>query len=128
MLYSRFEIGIICSLDCYNIIIENNTVYNNTKMGVMFSRNMYDSVSRNNIITHEEKGIVISESHNNSVYNNHISDSDRGIDLDKESFGNTIHHNAIENIPDPSEALHIEEGAAANNTLYSNKPISFDRQ
>ena len=26
MLYSRFEIGIICSLDCYNIIIENNSV------------------------------------------------------------------------------------------------------
>jgi hypothetical protein len=47
---------------------------------------------------------------------------------DKESFGNTIHHNVIENIPDPPEALHIEEGAAANNTLYSNKPISFDRQ
>ena len=31
--------------------------------------------------------------------------------MDKESFGNTIHHNVIENIPDPSEALHIEEGA-----------------
>jgi len=26
------------------------------------------------------------------------------------------------------EALHIEEGAAANNTSYTNKPISFDRQ
>ena len=103
-------------------------MYNNTKMGVMFSRNMYDSVARNNIITNEEKGIVISESHNNSIYNNHISDSGRGIDLDKESFGNSIHHNVIENIPDPSEALHIEEGADANNTLYSNKPISFDRQ
>jgi mannuronan 5-epimerase len=126
--YDNGGIGIICSLDCYNIIIENNTVYKNTKMGVMFSRNMYDSVARNNIITNEEKGIVISESHNNSIYNNHISDSGRGIDLDKESFGNTIHHNVVENIPDPSEALHIEEGADVNNTLYSNKPISFDRQ
>jgi poly(beta-D-mannuronate) C5 epimerase len=126
--YDNGGIGIICSLDCYNIIIENNTVYKNTKMGVMFSRNMYDSVARNNIITNEEKGIVISESHNNSIYNNHISDSSRGIDLDKESFGNTIHHNVVENIPNPSEALHIEEGADANNTLYSNKPISFDRQ
>jgi mannuronan 5-epimerase len=126
--YDNGGLGIICSLDCYNIIIENNTVYNNTKMGVMFSRNMYDSVARNNIIAHEEKGIVISESHNNSVYNNHVSDNSRGIDLDEESFGNAIHHNVIENISDPSEALHIEEGAAANNTLYSNKPISFDRQ
>ena len=31
-------------------------------------------------------------------------------------------------IQKPSEALHIEEGAAANNTLYSNRSISFDRQ
>ena len=97
-------------------------------MGVTFSRNMYDSVARNNIVTHEEKGIVISESHINNIYNNHVSDSSRGIDLDKESFGNTIHLNVIENIPDPYEALHIEEGAAANNTLYSNRLIRFDRQ
>ena len=97
-------------------------------MGVTFSRNMYDSVARNNIVTHEEKGTVISESHINSIYNNHVSDSSRGIDLDKESFGNTMYHNVIENIPDPSEALHIEEGAVANNTLYSNRLIRFDRQ
>ncbi|MGA7976818.1 MAG: NosD domain-containing protein [Nitrososphaeraceae archaeon] len=72
--------------------------------------------ARNNIIIHEKKGLVISESHNNSVYNNHVSESSRGIDLEKESLGNTINHNVIENIPDPSEAFHIEEGAAANNT------------
>jgi len=126
--YDNGGIGIICSLDCYNIIIENNTVYNNTKMGIMFSRNLYDSIARNNTVTHEEKGIVISESHNNSIYNNHVSDSGRGIDLDKESLDNIIHDNVLENIPDPSEAFHIEEGAAANNTLYSNKLISFDGQ
>ena len=73
------------------------------------------------MVTHEEKGIVISESHKNCIYNNLVSDSSRAIDLDKESFGNTIHHNVIENIPDPSEALNTEEGAAVNNTLYSNK-------
>ncbi len=109
-----------------NITIENNAIHNNGHYG-LDPHTGTDSVARNNIVTHEEKGIVISESHNNSIYNNHISDSSRGIDLDKESFGNTIHHNVIENIPDPSEALHIEEGADANNTLYSNKPISFDR-
>jgi mannuronan 5-epimerase len=117
-------IGIICSLDCYNIMIENNTVYNNTKMGIMFSRNMYDSVARNNIVSHEEKGIVISESHNNQIYNNDVSDSGRGIDLDKESYGNVIYNNAIRNIPDPSDALHIEDGAAEDNTLHSNKVIT----
>ena len=102
-------------------MIEYNTVYNNTKMGIMFSRNMYDSVARNNIISHEEKAIVISESHNNQIHNNEVSDSGRGIDLDKESYDNVIYNNVIRNIPDPSDALHIEDGAAKENTLYSNK-------
>ena len=117
-------IGIICSLDCYNIIIENNTVYNNTKMGIMFSRNMYDSVARNNIVSHEESGIVVSESHDNQVYNNKVSDSGRGIDLDKESYENVIYNNLIRNIPEPSDALHVEDGAAEKNTLHSNNIIT----
>jgi parallel beta-helix repeat protein len=53
-------------------------------MGIMFSRNMYDFIARNNVISLEDKGIVISESHNNQIYNNVASDSGRGIDLDKE--------------------------------------------
>ena len=120
-------IGIICSLDCYNIIIESNTVYNNTKMGIMFSRNMYDSVARNNIVSHEEQGIVISESHNNRIYNNDVSDSGRGIDLDKESYDNEIHNNVIRNIPEPSDALRVEDGAAAINTVHSNKIITSNQ-
>jgi parallel beta-helix repeat protein len=117
-------IGIICSLDCFNIIIENNKVYNNTKMGIMFSRNMYDSIARNNVISHEDRGIVISESHNNQICNNNVSDSGRGIDLDKESYDNVIRGNVIRNIPDPTDALHIEEGAADKNTVHTNKIIS----
>jgi mannuronan 5-epimerase len=54
------------------ITIENNRVSNNTKMGIIFSRNMYDSVARNNIVSDEEQGIVISESHNNEIYNNTV--------------------------------------------------------
>jgi poly(beta-D-mannuronate) C5 epimerase len=122
--YDNGGIGIICSLDCFNIIIENNKVYNNTKMGIMFSRNMYDSIARNNLISHEDKGIVISESHDNQIYNNDISDSGRGIDLDKESLDNMIQGNVIRNIPDPTDALHIEEGAADKNTVHSNKIIN----
>ena len=122
--YDNGGIGIICSLDCFNIIIENNKVYNNTKMGIMFSRNMYDSIARNNVISHEDKGIVISESHDNQIYNNDVSDSGRGIDLDKESVDNMIQGNVIRNIPDPTDALHIEEGAADKNTVHSNKIIN----
>ena len=55
-------------------------------MGIMFSRNMFDSVARNNIVSGEEQGIVISESHNNEIYNNTVSDSGHGIDLDKASY------------------------------------------
>jgi parallel beta-helix repeat protein len=73
---------------------------------------MYDSVARNNIVAREEKGIVISESHNNQIYNNHVLDSGRGIDLDKESYSNVIYNNTFRNIPVPSDALYIEDGAA----------------
>lgn len=122
--YDNGGIGIICSLDCFNITIENNKVYNNTKMGIMFSRNMYDSIARNNVISHEDKGVVISESHDNQIYNNYISESGRGIDLDKESYDNVIRGNVIQNIPDSTDALHIEEGAAHENTVHSNKIIN----
>ena len=37
--------GIICSVDCYNITIESNKVYKISGSGIMFSRNMYDSVA-----------------------------------------------------------------------------------
>src|SRR5215204_1521398 len=119
------SIGIICSLDCYNITIENNKVSNNTKIGIMFSRNMYDSIARNNIVSNEEQGIVISESHNNEINNNKVSESGRGIDLDKESTENVIYANILLNIPDPSDALYIEEGAAEQNDLYSNKLMNI---
>jgi mannuronan 5-epimerase len=120
--------GIICSLDCYNITIENNKVYNNTKWGIMFSRNMYDSVARNNIVSNEVRGIIISESHNNEIYNNTVSDSGSGIEVNEESYENIIHDNIIANIPDPSAALSIEEGAAEQNTLYSNTLVNSNGQ
>ncbi|MGC1134082.1 MAG: right-handed parallel beta-helix repeat-containing protein [Nitrososphaeraceae archaeon] len=120
--------GVICSLDCYNIIIEDNKIYNNTKNGIMFSRNMFDSVARNNIVSNEDNGIVISESHNNEVYNNTISDSGSGIDIDEDSFENLVYNNTIINIPDPSEALHLRDGAAEQNTLHSNTLIGINGQ
>lgn len=116
--------GIICSLDCYNIVIEDNKVYNNTKWGIMFSRNMSDSVARNNIVSNELRGIIVSESHNNEVYNNTISSSGSGIEVDEDSSNNVIHDNIVINIPDQSDALSVENGAAEQNTFYSN--VLFD--
>jgi mannuronan 5-epimerase len=120
--------GVICSLDCYNISIENNKIYDNTKSGIMFSRNMFDSIARNNIVSNEDNGIVISESHNNEVYNNIVSDSGTGIDIDEDSFDNVVYNNTIINIPEPSEALYLRDGASQQNILYSNVLINESGQ
>jgi mannuronan 5-epimerase len=118
--------GIICSLDCHNIMIENNKVYNNTKWGIMFSRNMSDSVARNNIVSNELRGIIVSESHNNEVYNNTISSSGSGIEVSEDSSNNMIRDNTVIDIQSPSDALLLENGAAAQNTFYSNVLLDSD--
>ena len=67
--------GIICSLNCYNILIENNKVHDNAGDGIDFSRNMYNSIVRNNIVYNETIGVSVSQSHNNQISNNTISRS-----------------------------------------------------
>jgi mannuronan 5-epimerase len=74
--YYNCSIGIICLLDCYNITIENNVVFDNTKMDIIFSRNMTNSIARNNSVSNEDRGIVISESSENEIYNNRVSDGE----------------------------------------------------
>ena len=119
-------IGVICSLDCHHITIENNNIYNNVKRGIMFSRNMSDSIARNNVISNEENAITISESHNNEIYNNTISNSEGGIDIDKESLDNAIHNNTVivanttQSPSSSSDAIAVESGAEKNNAIYSN--------
>jgi poly(beta-D-mannuronate) C5 epimerase len=120
--------GIICSLDCRNIMIENNKVYNNTKWGIMFSRNMSDSVARNNIVSNELRGIIVSDSHDNEIYNNTVSNSGSGIEVSEDSYDNTIYGNIMRKIQNPSDALLIEEGAAEQNDLNSNKLTDTDGQ
>jgi hypothetical protein len=53
-----------------------------------------------------------------------VSTSGTGIDLDADSSENTIHDNVIIEIPDPTAALSIEDGAETENTLYSNTLMS----
>ena len=126
-------IGVICSLDCHHITIENNKIYNNVKRGIMFSRNMSDSIARNNIISNEENAITISESHNNKIYNNTISNSEGGIDIDKESINNAIHDNTIivanatQSPQSSSDAISVEKGAEKNNEIFSNRIINSNR-
>jgi poly(beta-D-mannuronate) C5 epimerase len=48
--YGNGGIGIICSLDCYNILIENNKVHDNADSGIMFSRNMTNSIEKKYLV------------------------------------------------------------------------------
>jgi parallel beta-helix repeat protein len=89
---------------------------------------MFDSIARNNIVSNEDNGIVISESHNNEVYNNIVSDSGTGIDIDEDSFDNAVYNNTIINIPEPSEAIYLRDGASQQNILYSNILINESGQ
>jgi poly(beta-D-mannuronate) C5 epimerase len=66
------SIGIICSLNCSNILVEGNKVEDNIRAGIFFSRNMTDSIARNNQIYNATTGIIVSESRDNQVYDNTI--------------------------------------------------------
>jgi parallel beta-helix repeat protein len=51
IVHDHGAMGIICSLDCYNITIEDNEVYNSAGSGIMLSRNMHDSIVRTIMFT-----------------------------------------------------------------------------
>jgi len=129
VIHDNGQFGIICSLNCNNITIENNVVYHdgnkNTGAGIMFSRNMVNSIARNNIV-HDEaaSGISISESHNNQISNNTISNSGSGITV-KNSTNNKINANTIINSSKGIDASNAGgSGNIINNNHFINTPSS----
>jgi mannuronan 5-epimerase len=96
-------IGIICSVNCTDIVIEGNRVEDNIRAGIFFSRNMTDSIARDNRIKNATSGIIISESPNNQIYNNTIEGaSSEGILLfnpaepdDGLTVNNLVYNNTI---------------------------------
>jgi parallel beta-helix repeat protein len=121
VVHDNGQFGIICSLNCNNVTIENNHVYNNgdnnTGAGIMFSRNMINSIALNNNIHDESVGISISGSHENQIYNNTISSSGDGIDI-KNSTTNRIHDNTVINSTNGLDNSAV--GAGAGNIIYNN--------
>jgi parallel beta-helix repeat protein len=115
--YRNGEEGIICSLDCYGIVIENNEVYGNSEAGILFSRNMYNSTARNNNVHDESIGIFLSASNHNSIYNNTITNCNNGIYLKDNSSYNSVYYNAV--IKAKTAALHLSNGASGN-YIHSN--------
>ena len=98
------SIGIICSLNCSNILVEGNKVEDNIRAGIFFSRNMTDSIARNNQIYNATSGIIVSESRDNQVYDNTIeAATSEGIllfnpsELDDGGFteDNSVYNNTI---------------------------------
>ena len=96
-------IGIICSVNCSNILIEANRVEDNMRAGIFFSRNMTDSIARDNYVKNATSGIIISESSNNQIHNNTIeaatsegillfnpSEPDDGLTVNNLVYNNTI--------------------------------------
>jgi len=125
VVHDNGQFGIICSLNCNNITIENNEVYSNgdknTGAGIMFSRNMVNSIARNNNV-HDEAAtaISISQSNNNQIYNNTISNSGDGINL-KNSSNNKIHDNTYLN---STKAIDTSAAGRSGNLIYNNHLIN----
>jgi poly(beta-D-mannuronate) C5 epimerase len=117
--------GAICSEDCYNILIEGNTAHHNTDAGIVFSRNMTNSIARNNHIYNATTGISVSESPNNQIYNNTIeSATDEGILLfnpeaidDGFTEGNIVNDNVISSSEDGIRATNSHDNILENNTF-----------
>jgi parallel beta-helix repeat protein len=118
------SIGIICSLNCSNILVEGNKVEDNIRAGIFFSRNMTDSIARNNQIYNATSGIIVSESRDNQVYDNTIeAATSEGIllfnpsELDDGGFteDNLVYNNTI-----LSSATGINAIRSYNNILEKN--------
>jgi poly(beta-D-mannuronate) C5 epimerase len=117
--------GAICSEDCYNILIEGNTAHHNTDAGIVFSRNMTNSIARNNHIYNATSGISVSESPNNQIYNNTIESAiDEGILLfnpevidDGFTEGNIVYDNVISSSEDGIRATNSHDNILENNTF-----------
>ena len=88
--------------------------------GIDFSRNMYNSITRDNVVYDEAKAIFVSQSHHNQISNNTISNSGDGFYLNSGSTNNKTYDNTIMN--SKSHAIPINNGSSGN-TFTSNKIV-----
>ncbi len=118
-------IGAICSLDCYNILIEGDVVEDNKDYGIFFSRNTSESIARNTHILNMTIGIMVSESPNNQIYNNVIESAHQGIRLqnpeepdgDGSTENNLVYNNSIVNADEGIGAAGSHDNILQNNAF-----------
>ena len=121
------NIGIICSVNCTNILIEGNRVEDNMRAGIFFSRNMTDSIARDNQVKNATSGIIISESSNNQIHNNTIeAATSEGILLfnpfepdDGLTVNNLVYNNTISSSPAGINATRSYDNILEN-IIFSN--------
>jgi mannuronan 5-epimerase len=121
------NIGIICSVNCTNILIEGNRVEDNMRAGIFFSRNMTDSIARANQVKNATSGIIISESSNNQIHNNTIeAATSEGILLfnpfepdDGLTVNNLVYNNTILSSPTGINATRSYDNILEN-IMFSN--------
>lgn len=121
------NIGIICSVNCTNILIEGNRVEDNMRAGIFFSRNMTDSIARDNQVKNATSGIIISESSNNQIHNNTIeAATSEGILLfnpfepdDGLTVNNLVYNNTILSSPTGINATRSYDNILEN-IMFSN--------
>ena len=89
------RIGLICSLECSNLIFEKNRIEGNKEVGLMFSKKTVNSTARLNNISLSNTGIAVSDSHSNSVYENAVSRSVDGLSVKNNSSDNMLFNNTI---------------------------------
>lgn len=88
--------GLICSVECSNLVITNNRSYNN-RHGIMLHRNTNGALVEGNIVyNNREDGIAIFDSHSNIVRNNTVTNNtNSAVRLSVGSSGNLIVDNTL---------------------------------
>jgi parallel beta-helix repeat protein len=92
---SHTDCGIYISNDCYDIIINGNTI-SDTEFGIMIFRSDNNIIMNNNI-HNQDYGMFPVHSDNNKIMCNNISNNECGMFLD-DSYGNTIYNNYFDNL------------------------------
>jgi parallel beta-helix repeat protein len=101
--------GIICSRRCNDLVITDNTVYNN-EHGIMLHRDVVDTLVANNyVFGNRDNGIAVFESHFNTIRDNFVEDNEKGIRLSLGSHDNLIENNLVSG--NSEVGLYLYQGA-----------------
>jgi mannuronan 5-epimerase len=94
--YENGKHGIICSKNCDNITIEGNKVFDNLSKGIMLDKNITNSTIADNTIFHNTAQIAIHTlSNNNKIDNNIVYGGEIGIEIIDGSSDNFVSNNVI---------------------------------